>query len=158
MQQAVRALLHDMLHGITHLSCPRGPIFGQSAQVSRAHALVDELRMRVAARVPAELEAQCAALAARGGLGPPPPGAMVDDPLPLPDPGAPGWAGADADGAADGGESEELAKRCFSCCIHRLCGPWYHAMQGLCEHTASVACEHITASSQCITGHLARGR
>ena len=68
--------------------------------------------MRVAARVPAEVEAQCAALAARGGLGPPPPGALADDPLPLPDPAAPGWAGADADGAADGGEFEELATRC----------------------------------------------
>ena len=57
--------------------------------MSRAHALVDELRMRVAARVPAELAAQCAALAVRGGLGPPPPGALVDDPLPLPDPPRP---------------------------------------------------------------------
>ncbi len=74
-------------------------------QVSRAHALVDELRARVAACVAPELEAQCAALAARGGLGPPPPGALADDPLPLPEPGAPGWTAGDSaanEGAAPG--------------------------------------------------------
>ena len=132
-----------------------------TAQVSRAHALVDELRMRVAARVPAELEAQCAALAARGGLGPPPPGALADDPLPLPDPAAPGWAGADANGAADGGEFEELAKGCCLSLItniHAWAQPAHAVEQSLlmtrqhfvmCTHT--ITCCHCEAEQHTST-------
>ncbi|CAL8469143.1 g8684 [Coccomyxa elongata] len=52
-------------------------------EISRACALEDEARMLVEARVPAALAARCEAIHAAGGLGPPPPGALADDPPPL---------------------------------------------------------------------------
>jgi len=101
----------------------RAPRRWRAPQVSRAHALVDELRARVAARVPAELEARCAALQARGGLGPPPPGALADDPLPLPQPRllAPA-AGGDAADDADGG-ADALEQRWARCHDPLSCHP-----------------------------------
>lgn len=39
--------------------------------------------MLVETRVPAALAARCEAIHAAGGLGPPPPGALADDPPPL---------------------------------------------------------------------------
>ena len=47
-----------------------------------------------------------------GGPGPPAAGRACGRPAAATGPAAPGWAGADANGAADGGELEELAKRC----------------------------------------------
>ncbi len=102
----------------------------RAPQVSRAHALVDELRARVAARVPAELEARCAALQARGGLGPPPPGALADDPLPLPQPRLPvPAAGGDAADEADG-DADSLEQRWVGCHDPRSGHP---ARSGVCS-------------------------
>lgn len=55
--------------------------------MSRAHALLDEGRTLVEQRVPPALIERCKAIAKAGGLGPPPPGALTEDPpLPIPDP------------------------------------------------------------------------
>jgi hypothetical protein len=54
-----------------------------AVQISKAHALVDEGRAMLERRVPAALEARCEMILAAGGLGPPPPGALADEPLPL---------------------------------------------------------------------------
>lgn len=105
------------------------------AQVSRAHALVDELRARVAGRVAPELEAACAALAARGGLGPPPPGALADEPLPLPEkpypnPGPPGLGLSDEGRAAGAADADALGKRCGPAAGCPVCSPPMRAYHG----------------------------
>ena len=87
-------------------------------QVSRAHALVDEARALLDARVPPALAARCEAIVAAGGPGDPPPGALPDEPIAVPEPPAdargrggfaPDLAGA-LSGDEDGGDQD--ADRC----------------------------------------------